>query len=130
MYFKTCCINHHSNQTIIFSWTVVLLPKKVNCSKLTTETLEKGVKYVKATQQLSMALFCCLYCYIWKYLTLFSTVTVAKFEKVFICCLFVFIKFFEHGLWNVKSKYHLWQNLIAFWYSNMFMFLFIHFNIK
>ena len=35
----------------------------------------------------------------------FST-TIVKFEEVFVCCLCVFIEYFEHGLWNVKPKYY------------------------
>ena len=70
MFFHRCLarplIGHWSQQ-----WT---------CSKSTIEILEKGVKKMfkvtnKNTRTTSLTLFWCLYCQLWKYSTVFSSVS-------------------------------------------------------
>ena len=53
------------------------------CLKSTTETVEKGVKYVKRntknTRTKSMTLFSCLYCCFWTYCTSFCSISILEF---------------------------------------------------
>ena len=64
---------------LTLNWLGNLSMLTFTCSKLTTETIEKSVKYVPAT---SMKLFWCFYFEFWTYFTPFSGVSIVNFEQV------------------------------------------------
>ena len=67
-------------------WEKVLAQLTFTCSKLTIETLEKGVKYIqinnKNTKTMSLTSFWCFYCKLWTYFSSFSSACIVNFEQV------------------------------------------------